>query len=135
MNGEKTGDAPALPAPATDSAKKEARGRDWAVFCHLSALVGFLGLPFGCLIGPLLVWLIKRDEYPFLDDQGREAVNWQLSLLVYQLCALLLCCFLIGLAILPLLKVVNFVFILVAAVSAGKGQGYRYPLAIRFFRS
>jgi hypothetical protein len=134
MDEERTGDAPALSLQAPDSGKKEARGRDWAVFCHLSALVGFLGLPFGCLLAPLVVWLIKRDEYPFLDDQGREALNWQLSVVVYQLCALLLFCCLVGFAALPALKVLNFVFILVAAVNAGQGKAYRYPLAIRFLR-
>jgi len=125
--------APAL-APSGATADKEKRGHDWAVFCHLAALLGFIGFPFGSVVGPLIVWLVKKDEYLFVDEQGREALNFQLSMLVYSLGALLLFCFFIGLALLPALKLLNLVFAIVAAINAGQGKPYRYPIAIPFLR-
>ena len=60
-----------------DLPDKEARM--WAMWCHLSAIVGYLGVPFGNIIGPFVVWMIKRDTDPFVDDHGKESLKFEIS--------------------------------------------------------
>ena len=110
------------------------RGHTWGTLCHLSALLGFIGVPFGHVLGPLVVWLLKKDEYPFADDQGREALNFQLSVLVYTLASLLLVCLCVGIALLVFLQLFDLVMIVVAAVKASNGERFRYPLTLRFLK-
>lgn len=113
----------------------------WAVVAHLSHLVVFVGIPG--FIGPLVVWLLKRNEDPFAAGEAREALNFHLSLLIYTVAlfvALLLAFFdatisifvLIGLAF-AFMAVGSLVFPIVAAVRASGGERYRYPLTLRFF--
>ena len=110
------------------------RGHTWGTLCHLSALLGFIGVPFGHVLGPLVVWLLKKDEYPFADDQGREALNFQLSILIYTLASLLLICLCVGIALLIFLQLFDLVMIVVAAVKASCGERFRYPVTIRFLK-
>lgn len=111
------------------------RGQTWGMACHLAALAGFLGFPFGSLLGPLVVWLATRDRYTFADDQGKEALNFQLSILLYTLaCVPLICLFCLGLALMGLLQVFNVVMVLVATFRASEGVPYRYPMTIRFLK-
>jgi uncharacterized Tic20 family protein len=99
--------------------------------CHLSALAGFVVPAFGHVVGPLLVWLIKRGESSEIDAHGKEALNFQISMLIYNLVAGVLCLLLIGFALLAILHILNVVFVILAAVKASEGQMYRYPLTIR----
>lgn len=109
------------------------QARLWATVCHLAALVGYI-IPMGHVLGPLVVWLLKRNDSPFVDDQGKEALNFQLSLTIYGMIAALLVFVLIGLPLLLALMVIQVVFVIVAAVKANEGQAYRYPMTIRFFK-
>ena len=114
----------------------------WAVFCHVSALSALVGVPFGNILGPLIVWLSKRGESPSVDAHGRESLNFQISMTLYALLAgvVAICLLLtvIGIVLLPLLipflflPIVNIVFVVVASIKAGRGGMYRYPLTIRF---
>jgi uncharacterized protein len=105
--------------------------KNWAVICHLSALLG-VPLPLvGHVVGPLVVWMLKKDDHPFIDDQGKEAVNFQISMAIYMLVAGLMICIVIGIALLPILWVTNLVFVIIAAVAASRGEAYRYPMTIR----
>ncbi len=123
------------PEAGPDVDSREKKARNWAVVAHLSALVGFVGVPFGHLFGPLVVWLLKRDDHPFVDDQGREALNFQISVLLYSLASgLMILCFCLGIPLLLLIQVFNFLSIVVAAVKAGEGKPFRYPLCLRFLR-
>lgn len=106
--------------------------RMWAMICHLSALSGLIGVPFGHILGPLIVWLMKRDESRFIDAHGREALNFQTSMTIYGIIAGILCVILIGIPILLGLIIANLVFVIVAAVKANDGDYYRYPITIRF---
>lgn len=106
--------------------------RMWATFAHLSALTLYLGVPFGNIIGPLVIWLIKKDTTPFVDDQGREALNFQISVLIYSLVAGILCLLLIGFVLLALLAVFQIACVIIAAIKANQGESFRYPLTIRF---
>jgi uncharacterized Tic20 family protein len=115
-----------------DKAEKESRL--WATFCHLSAMLGLVGVPFGHLLGPLIIWLIKRNDFEFVDDQGKEALNFQISMTIYTLVSLVLCIIIVGFFLLILLLALELIFVILASVKANEGQAYRYPLAIRFFR-
>ena len=122
------------PPPLTNGAANIVNARTWSAACHASALLGvFVHFP-GHLIPPLVVWLAKRDESPEIDAHGKEAVNFQLSMLIYNLIAAVFCLVLIGFLILPILWVLNAVFSIIAAIKASDGELYRYPLTIRFLQ-
>jgi len=108
-------------------------GNTIAMWCHLSALAMFI-IPFGNIIGPLVVWLTNRDKYPVVNDQGREALNFQISMLLYSLIGLVLVFILIGGLILVGLLIFNIVQIILAALSANKGNSYRYPICLRLIK-
>ncbi|GIX35635.1 MAG: hypothetical protein KatS3mg126_1414 [Lysobacteraceae bacterium] len=104
--------------------------RQWALFAHLSALAGFL-IPFGNILGPLIVWQIKKNEMPFVDDQGKEALNFQITVLIAVVVCLVLSVLLIGLLLLPVVAVADLVLTIVAAIKANQGETYRYPFTLR----
>ena len=104
--------------------------RNWAMLCHLIAL---LAMPFGFghVVGPLVVWLLKRNEHPFVDDQVKESLNFQISITIYTALLLPTLCIFVGFVFIPALWIVNVVFIVIASVRASNGMVYRYPLTIR----
>jgi hypothetical protein len=110
-----------------------AQERTWGMIVHLSALSGYV-IPFGTILGPLIVWQLKKNEMPFVDDQGKEAVNFQISFLIYALVAGILSLLLIGIFLLAALGIAGIVLIILASVQANGGQRYRYPLTIRFIK-
>jgi len=105
--------------------------RSWCVACHLSALAGFVFPAFGHILGPLIVWLIKRGDSPEIDAHGKEALNFQITMLIYSLIAGVLCLVVIGFFLLAVLHILNVVFVIIAGIKAGEGQLYRYPFTIR----
>jgi uncharacterized protein len=107
--------------------------RQWAMFAHLAALAGFL-IPFGNVIGPLIVWQIKKNEMPFVDDQGKEALNFQITVCLAVLVCLILLIVVIGALLLPLVGIAALVLTVIAAVKANGGEAYRYPLALRLIK-
>jgi uncharacterized protein len=132
------------PSPHPSGLPNDVRG--WGIAAHLAGLGAALltAAVFGFL-GPLLVWLLKRDQQPFIDHHAKEALNFQLSVLVYLAGAAVLAipAFIVGvltlgvglvaLAILVGAAVLAwFVLPIVAAVKASNGEGFRYPLTIRF---
>ena len=106
--------------------------RTWIVLCHASALLGLFFHFLGHIFGPLIVWLVKRGESTEIDAHGKESLNFQLSMLIYDAVAAILCLVLIGFPILILLWVLNTIFVIIASVKASEGQLYRYPFTIRF---
>ena len=106
--------------------------RTWSVLCHASALLGLFFHFFGHLLGPLIVWLIKRDLSPEIDANGKESLNFQISMLIYDIIAGILCLVLIGIPILIALWIMNTVLVIIASVKTSNGEFYRYPLTIRF---
>ena len=105
--------------------------RTWCVICHLSALAGFVIPGAGHILGPLIVWLVKRGESAEIDAHGKEALNFQISMLIYNVVAGILCLIVIGFALLAILHVLNVVFVIIASLRASEGQIYRYPLTLR----
>ena len=105
--------------------------RNWAMFCHLSAFAGFF-FPFGGIIGPLVCWLTRRDESVWIYINGRNSLNFQLSMLLYIVLALPLCFIIIGFPIVALLGTIKVICIVIASVKASKGEPFKYPLVIPF---
>ena len=108
--------------------------RNWAMGCHLIALVGLLGNGLGFLVGPLIVWLVKREDHPFIDEQGKESVNFQITMMgAIILCVPLLFVF-IGVVVMPLIGIFDVVMTIIAGIKAANGEHWRYPLTIRFLK-
>lgn len=103
--------------------------RNLAMASHLSAFVAFFGIP--SLVGPLVLWLLNRDD-PFVEAQAKEALNFNISFLLYGVAAAISIILLVGLVALPAVLVTWFVLVIVAAVKAANGEDYRYPFTIRF---
>ena len=105
--------------------------RTWAMLCHISTFSGMI-IPFGNILVPLMIWLIKKDELPFVDDQGKEVLNFQISMVIYMIIAGILCIILIGIPILIGMIVFDFIITIIATVNANDGKYYRYPITIHF---
>ena len=119
---------PPVSAPAVTSV------RTWNILCHASALLGvFFHFP-GHLLGPFIVWLAKRDDSPEIDAHGKESLNFQISMLIYNAVAAVFCLVLIGFVFLAILWVLNAVFVIIASIQASDGKFYRYPMTIRFIQ-
>ena len=108
--------------------------RTWNVLCHATALIGFFVPWAGHILGPLIVWLAKRSDSAGIDAHGKESLNFQISMLIYNLIAGILCLVLIGFVILGILHLLNLVLVIVASIQASEGKFYRYPLAIRLIK-
>ena len=107
--------------------------KNWSMACHLSALVGFL-IPLGALIGPLVVWLMKRDEMVEVAEQGRDSLNFQLTMLIAYVVSFVLVFIGIGLLLLPLVGLFSLVMIIIATVKASEGKRFIYPLSLQLIK-
>ena len=105
--------------------------RMWGMFCHLSAFAGYI-IPFGSIIGPLIIWSLKKDEFTFVNEQGKEALNFQISMTIYFIISLFLIIIVIGIAMLVALGIFQLIMIVIASIKANNGETFRYPFAIRF---
>ena len=121
-------------SPPSKETNKDARM--WGMICHLAGLGGLIPIVpvIGSVIGPLIIWQIKKDEFDFVGDQGKEALNFQISILIYAIVSGLLCFACIGFVLLPAVYILDLIFLLIAAVKANGGERYRYPLTIRFIK-
>jgi len=108
--------------------------RTWCVLAHATALAGFLVPVAGHIVGPLIIWLAKRVDSPEIDAHGKESLNFQLSMLIYNVIAGILCLLIIGFAILFVLHILNVVLVIVASIQASEGKLYRYPISIRLIK-
>lgn len=100
---------------------------------NLAMLAHLLGIVSG-FVGALIIWLIKKDQSAFIDEQGKEALNFQITILIGFVAAGVLTIILIGALLMPVLLVVNLVFCIIAAVAVSKGEHYKYPFAIRLLK-
>jgi len=113
---------------------EESQERIWGMLCHLTALLGLVGIPFGNIFGPLLVWLYKKKAYAMVDKQGRESLNFQLTMTILVLIAALLIYLKIGMMLIFVLASINVVLVLIASVQSYRGETFRYPFRIRFLK-
>jgi hypothetical protein len=112
------------PAPAGKSTPDE---KTMATLAHLLAL-------FTGFVGPLIIWLLKKDQSDFVDDQGKEALNFQISIFIYGAIAGATMLVFIGILLLPAVWIFDIVNIIRGAIAANKGERFRYPLCIRLIK-
>lgn len=124
---------PPAPAPPPVSGGPSAEERQWALFTHLSALAGFI-IPFGNLLGPLVLWQVKKNELPFVDDQGKEALNFQITVTLAMLVSLILMVVLIGFLLMFVVGIGALVLTIIGAIKANNGETYRYPMTLRLIK-
>jgi uncharacterized Tic20 family protein len=107
-----------------------AEEKTWGMLAHLSSLAGFI-IPFGNVIGPLVVWLIKKDTMPFVADQGKEALNFNITVAIAAVISCILIFVVIGFLLLAVVAVGWLVLTILACIEANKGVAYRYPFTLR----
>ena len=103
------------------------------MFAHLSALSGII-IPFGNIIGPLIIWQIRKAEFPLVDDQGKEALNFNIAVTIAFLVAFILMFLFIGILLMPVIGIAWLIFVIIAAIKANEGQSYRYPVNLRLIK-
>ena len=140
---------PATPPPyepsPVESGVVAADARQWAMFAHLSALIGGVltagwAGSIGCFIGPLIIWLLKKDTMPFVDDQGKEALNFNITVAGIFLALLILSIVTLGIGLviaIPawiLIGLAWLVLTIIAGIKANEGVRYRYPFTLRLIK-
>ncbi len=118
--------APNPPAPVLSHVTE----RTWALTAHLTTLSNYVGVPG--FIGPLIIWLTKKDDAPFAAAQAKEALNFQLSLYLYVVICIALFWLIIPPFLIPVIGIAHVIFTIVAALSVSEDKPYRYPATIRF---
>ena len=109
--------------------------RTWGMLCHLVVLLGFfIPIPLVTIIGPLVIWMIKRDEMPFVEDQGKESLNFQITMMFAMIVSGLLMFVLIGFVLIFVVLIYQFIMVIIASVKTNEGVYYRYPLSIRLIK-
>ncbi len=107
--------------------------KTFGMLAHLSALAGFV-IPFGNIIGPLVVWLIKKDQSAWVDQQGKESLNFQISISIYAIISAILTLIVIGVLLMIAVGIFSLVMIIIASVKVNNGEDFKYPLCIRFLK-
>ena len=107
------------------------QARTWAMLCHLSALVFLLGVPFGNVMGPLLCWLLKREELPLVEEHGKASLNFQISVSIYTIAGMVLC---ITAPLVPIIIIAQIIYTILGAVKANQGELFDYPCTIEFIK-
>ncbi|MFT4178927.1 MAG: DUF4870 domain-containing protein [Thermomonas sp.] len=131
-------------SPPPPSGTPSQQERQWAMFAHLSALAGGLLTSamggWGFFIGPLVIWLMKKDEMPFVGDQAKEALNFNITVSAIFLILLILSILTLGIGLLitgPIMLIVGIaalVLTIIAAIKANEGVAYRYPFNVRLVK-
>ena len=92
---------------------------NWGMFAHLTSFAGSL-IPFGNIVGPLIIWQIKKDESEYVSRHGKAALNFQISMMIWLFISALLCLVFIGFVMLFALLIVNFVYVIINCINASK---------------
>ncbi|WP_417763462.1 DUF4870 domain-containing protein [Shewanella sp.] len=107
--------------------------RDMGILVHVASFAGYI-IPFGTILGPLIVYLMKRDESEFVAACGKNCLNFQISLAIYFVISLILAFVLVGFLLMGILALFNLIVTVIAAIKASEGEVFSYPLAIRFIK-
>ena len=107
--------------------------KQWAMLCHLGALAGFI-VPLGNIIFPLVIWSMKKEESPLIDEHGKASLNFQISVTIYSMISGILILALIGIILLPAVIIFSIVCVVMASIKADKGEVVKYPLSITFIK-
>ena len=107
--------------------------RTWAMLSHFSALCMFI-FPFGNILAPLIIWLIKKEEMSFVEDQAKEVMNFQISMTIYLLISGIMCFILIGIPFVIGLGIFNVIITIIAVIKANDGKSNRYPINLKLIK-
>ncbi|RUT79477.1 DUF4870 domain-containing protein [Ancylomarina longa] len=107
--------------------------RNWAMFCHLSAFAGVI-IPLGNVIGPLILWSMKKEDSELVDREGKKSINFQISMTIYLFISGLLVFVGIGILLLIALALLNLIFVVMAIVKTLNGEDYNYPFSINIIK-
>ena len=107
--------------------------RQGAMLCHLAAFLGFV-FPFGSVVGPLILWQMKKEKDAFIDDQGKEALNFQITVAIAWIVCIVLAFAVIGFFLMFALAIATVVLTIIGSIKANKGIAYRYPLTWRVIK-
>ncbi|WP_372774962.1 DUF4870 domain-containing protein [Mangrovibacterium sp.] len=107
--------------------------RTWGMLCHLSALAGAV-IPFGNIIGPIIVYSTKRAEFDFVEDQGKESLNFQITMTIALVVSAILIVVAVGLLLLAVVGLYTLIYTVIGSVKASQGEFYRYPVTYRFIK-
>ncbi|MBI1335443.1 MAG: DUF4870 domain-containing protein [Phycisphaera sp.] len=125
------------PTPAAVGTESDKNAQNMGMLCHLLAFAGYV-VPMGNIIGPLVLWLMKKDEHPFIDEQGKESVNFQISVLIVAFVLGILSfipfVFCVTIPLLFAVVIAEIVFVILAAIAASKGEHYKYPYSFRLIK-
>lgn len=122
------------PSPeGADPSPRDKNENTLGILCHLLGLGTFV-MPFGNIVGPLILWLVKRSDSPYLDETGKEALNFNISWTIYTVIAALSFFVLIGFILFPLVFLAWLILLVVASIKASEGKIYRYPLTVRLIK-
>lgn len=121
---------PNSPVPAPPTPPVNAEEKQWKVILHLSALSGFV-IPCGNIIGPLVVWLIKKPEMPGIETEGRKVLNFQISYTIYMILAALSFYICVGIVVFPAVFIAWLIFLIIGAIKVSNGENYEFPLTIK----
>lgn len=115
----------------TESNNKDAN--QWGMFVHFSILAGFI-IPFAGLILPIVLWQMKKEEFPIVDQHGKVVVNWMISSFIYGIVCSILILLVIGMFGLIALAIATVVFAIIGGIKANDGEVWEYPLSIKFLK-
>jgi uncharacterized Tic20 family protein len=96
--------------------------------------VAFIGIPFGNIFGPLVIWLVKKNEMPLVDQEGKASLNFQISMTIYSLVVLVLCLVAIGFLLIFPIILANVILVIIASVKTSNGEKFEYPCTICFIK-
>ena len=124
-----------LPPPPSGGVDRAANDKTVGMLCHLLALSGYIGIPFGNIVGPLIIWLTQKDKSAFADYHGKESLNFQISVIIaVAICVPLILLLGLGILLMMVVGVYAFVMTIIAAVKANEGVLYRYPYTLRLIK-
>ena len=115
------------------SSMSDSEERNWALFSHLG-VIGGMFVPFGNILMPLLIWQLNKDKSEYVTDHAIEALNFQLTMLIITIGCAFLCLIIIGIPLLIIAVILDFVYSIIAANKASKGEYYDYPINFRFIK-
>jgi uncharacterized Tic20 family protein len=119
---------------STVQTAEDKQANTWGMLCHLTALGVFIIPFFGHIIGPLVVWLLKRHDYPLVDEEGKESLNFQISMTIYALVASVLVFLIVGIFLLIGLAIADVILVIIASIKTSNREKFRYPLTIKFLK-
>lgn len=105
--------------------------RNWGMGAHLAAFAGYF-VPMGNVLGPLIIWLVHKDKSDYITWHAKEALNFQITVVLAMFVAAVMILVWVGILLLPAIAVLDLIFVIMGGVAASKGEPYRYPVSIRF---